>query len=348
MDTRPVTTGDPNDITSPPMRGVRELKAIWLLIAGSYMAATLVGAIDFSLWNQVQVLWDSQATIRDILLHPHGLRYILTLPIFTISNLTGWPVDWVFSQSIAALVIGTGIILAKTLRCLHQGEDTKDRGGVLLATTTFFIILSLFMNGRIVPAIFGVALLLHTLVVWEVGERRWFRTLAIVLLCLFMASVSSGTFIVVLTTFYGWIAIKVFVTPRATVQDKATRIVLLTAFLGFVAVIPLLRVLVEKNVGFFGDGLEGVMEMMNHGLGALLISAETFVWGSIVVILAVATIGFLLMSFAFKPARLPAYAASVGVAGGIFGYSTLVAAVPPLVLLVILLAGRVKAIDGKA
>jgi hypothetical protein len=216
-------------------------------------------------------------------------------------------------------------------RALVVGERWRwhaGRAGVFAV----FVGLSLFMNGRLSFAFLGMAILLLVLVrrgldgIGNVRTILWFPVI------LWLASVSSGTFAVALGTMIVYPVTLLFARfPSVRMGDA---LLLAPLAVGTLALSPLSLLFLRKNVDFYGGGIKGFFNMLNHGPGRMiyLIGPE--------VLTPLALLGLLLGGFVAavvltrrRAVAPPTVAVALAVSVGVFGYSTLMMALPGMVLL---------------
>ena len=71
----------PNDNNSTKLRyKLFDLKGLAVFLYSLFCA---VGLSKFQLWTQVTVLWESDINLNKMLLHPHGMRYLLVFILFS-------------------------------------------------------------------------------------------------------------------------------------------------------------------------------------------------------------------------------------------------------------------------
>ncbi|MEQ6341930.1 MAG: hypothetical protein M3A44_09830 [Gammaproteobacteria bacterium] len=319
-----------NGRSSKAKSGQGKMRALWWFMVALYISWVWMGFVEFEIWPQVLELWGRETDITDLILHPHGLRYALVLPIFLLSDLTGFSTNWLFSQLVALLIIFIAVNVTDTARMLLHSRKSW---GLLITASAFFMVLSGFMHGRIAFALMGMALLLHTMVAWDHRLLGSSELTARVLLAFFLASVSSGTFIVVIITFYGWWCCRILGSlgqGRLSVRDW--RVFLLFG-MAMLMMLPLLDKLMMKNLDFYGDGFDGLWDMLTHGAGIIFHIADWVVVVLSLVVLALFIMFAVVLGAFFPIVRLPAYATVISLVGGMFGYSTLVMAIPPVMML---------------
>jgi hypothetical protein len=196
--------------------------------------------------------------------HPHFFRYLVAYPGFLLE--LQWP-DLGFGLYIA-LYFATNVRLWR--RLLRQISLTAIPAWAWL----MFLGAHLAMNGRGVIA-WTAWLITACLCVEMYGlqtpVQSLFRRATIALL---LASVSTGVFMVVATT----LAVS-YMHYRSA--PTGVRIRTWKRALGYAVAIPVLYiagdffwVALSKNIDFYGGGLEGVVNMLSHGLGLLFVDFD--------------------------------------------------------------------------
>jgi hypothetical protein len=305
--------------------------ALWLLVGG-YAAGVGSGGIAFTLWSQITDMLEAGATLStlDLSTNAHALRFALMWPVIQGAAAAGLPLDLVFGWTVGGVVLWTAHLVDRT-RGLVVTEVRYWYAG-RLAAFVVFLGLSLLMNGRLSFAFFGMALLLQTLVLRGLRLTSNLRTFIRFPLVLWLTSVSSGTFAVALGTMLVWSVMMLFARyPSVRLRDA---VFLAALALGAVGVFPVLWLYVLKNVNFYGGGLRGFFNMLNHGPGKLIARLGP----ELVVPLALigALMAGLVMAFTLtrKPTIAPPSAAVlVALAVGLFGNSTMLMALPGAVIL---------------
>jgi len=307
-------------------------RALIQLTVVGYAIGIASGMVAFSMWTQILDLLAAGATLTtiDFATHSHALRFTLMWPVIQLAAITGAPVDTVFSWVVGAVVLLTAHLVDRT-RSLVVDEAWRwhlGRAGTFL----LFVGLSLFMNGRLSFAFLGMALLLYVLVRRGLQRASNLRTVVWFPLVLLLASVSSGTFTVALGTMLAWVVTLLLARyPSVRLRDA---VLLAPVAAGALALSPLMQLYVLKNVDFYGGGIQGFFNMLNHGPGEFI----SVLGPEIITPLALS--GLLLGGFvvAVVLTRRPAIAPPtvsvvVAAAVGVFGYSTLLMGLPGLVVL---------------
>lgn len=284
-----------------------------------------LGYLSFSLWEQVTYLWESELKFEDMILHPHVLRYLLVYPFFTISEYMGIDYDSMFMVVVPILVL---VLLELIVKSAAYFTGLKVTVVEYVFLSILLILMSSFMNGRMLFSLVGFALILYGMLYWKNNQYYLRVKTACVLLFLsglFLMSVSSGTFMVGLVAVSMFLLMNVF-RSNSWITKVGFSITLLMAF---VLIYPMVEVLVMKNIDYYG----GVIPMLNHGVGRIFLIIEM----ELLVLLVLSVIVFLLIQFFlikfYKHFKVLVYLLSVPLVIGLFGNSTLSMALIPLLVL---------------
>jgi hypothetical protein len=307
-----------------------EIRLAVYAVYSSYTLMVIAGLVNFEIWKQILDLWEENISPdRLSLLAPHALRYSIIWPILQIATIINWPADRVFSYIVALLVIATARTVegtrAKILNEKYRHQYPK------LMIAIIFPVISLFMNGRLVFSFLGIAILVDALISWDLKLRGSITTLLRVTIAFWLTSVSTGTFGVAVSSVALW---AITVATRIFRRSNLRNLMMVAAVLiSFFAISPLVSAYAIKNINYYGGGLEGVYNMLGHGPGAYL------KWlGPVGIALAGMFISpLVLLLLQWTATRGPTIAPQICVIAsaisiGIFGYSTLLAMVPAVVL----------------
>lgn len=319
-----------------------------LLVLG-YLAVIVLGIKQYSLWQQVLDLDGESAGQLLTGLHPHALRFLIVLPVFLLARNIGAPQDLVFSIFVSLVFIFSAFFLACAVSTSLWG-DNRYRHRYYAQIFVPIALLSMAMNGRIAIAMLGLSMMVCAISSrlqnpTASATRFFFAAMVAVLLM----SVSSGTIMVGVGSmlFYCVIGLIHF-------WPRPTRSQIRSLWVGLFSVIlfsPFLFVGIDKNITFFGGGLEGAVNLVNHGFGSLLPEATwlmpVFLIGG--GFLAFSAVSHLHRVYAAGDVTFPfqlVVVASLGL--GIFGYSTLVVAAPALFALGVVWSSRSRMTPSQA
>ncbi|MGH8381175.1 hypothetical protein [Pseudomonas sp.] len=292
---------------------VRTSQLVTLLLVAAF---TLTGVKTFSAWPQVLELWAQQATPAMLIGHPHLFRYLVAYPgLWLEGNYPGLG----FSLYASVFLLLNASLWSGILRKVNLSSPA-------LITWVVFFAAHFFMNGRGVIAwtawLLCVSLCLD---LSRVAAAVRLPVLRAALAC-FLATVSTGIFIVVL------VAISWFVVGRWRAGGIRLRslkglflLVLLTPCVYVFA--SYFIVAVEKNLDFYGGGVLGALNMLEHGLGRVFFSAGGLGTALALLVVPVAMVVTVVLMLG-PPIRPIRKLLIIAVGGGMFGFTVLTLAIP--------------------
>ncbi|OAJ94269.1 hypothetical protein APB76_10345 [Vibrio bivalvicida] len=284
------------------------------------------GTKSFYLWEQVTYLWgDSTLRWSELLTHPHGPRYALVYPIFATSKLLCIDYDFLFSYFVPVII---ACVISLNISSVRVFMARRLKYSELLAIAIVYIALALMMNGRIIFALLGSSLFLYNFT----SKSKSHVTLIILAVSLFLCSVSSGTLSIVIA----WLIIYVFINKNTSSIYFYLKFVFLAMFFAFFG--DYLVRITNKNLDFYGGGIDGAINMLSHGAGKLFFINH---YVSILIILTVLSIAVIFFStiMLLKEVKISRTIIIyytlliIGLSGGMFGLSTLSVSIPLVVLL---------------
>ena len=290
-----------------------------LLAIAAASLATLSGAKVFDAWEQVIVLWDAELGPLALVGHPHMLRYMVAYPGFLMEE--SFP--GIGFSLYVGIFFGFNVLLLRLISQLGAARSPS------LVVYMLFIGAHLTMNGRGAIAWTGWLLCVWVCLKVAAGIARPGSQIGWVALSCALAAVSTGVYIVSVVAF------GVFMVAhwRATRRSNWFR-----RLLAFAIAVPLVYALldyfivaIEKNVEFYGGGIEGVFNMLEHGVGVVLVDSGPM---AIVLLGIVALVGMVLSMLTVYGRPLTPLERLIGlaVAGGLFGFTVLTLAIPPILV----------------
>lgn len=288
-----------------------------LVWVGAFFLAfifSVTGVKEFSAWPQVIELWESGSYFADLTGHPHFFRFVSVYP--------GFLLEEYFPGGGFSLYIS--IFFA--FNCVLWRSFTRRYSGF---NPNFIFWLLFFaahasMNGRGVIAWNAWLMCMH--VCFDlVDVRRRVPIFRIALAC-FFGAVSTGVFIVIV------VAVFSFLMKRFSIQGMRIKWIRVSLF--FLLSSPLIIVICEyliiafeKNIDFYGGGMDGVFRMLHHGMGGAF-----FIFGEAVALIVVVLVGLISVLFVvigwkviFRDINLVQI---IPVLGGMFGFTVLTLAIP--------------------
>lgn len=292
---------------------------MWFAALGCALLLTVTELKVFSPWDQVLILWEKNVSPILIVGHPHFFRYSAAYPGFLAEEI--WP-DYGFSAFIA-LFFATNMVLFEKLCWRMRWRSPAFLSWVL------FVGVHLFMNGRGVIAWTAWLLCLNLCVarVTSTGQERAGGVKTA--FALFLAAASTGVFVVVALSF----VIFAFRARRGSLKPRSTLQYVLYAAVA----LPLLMVAgtyfwvaIEKNISYFGGGMTGLVNMLQHGAGRVFLGSSIALAALLLSTPLALLAGFLF--FAGRRWSTEKTLFTVVAAGGLFGFTVLTLALPLLSL----------------
>lgn len=322
------------------------------LLVGMYVLMIAQGIVQFSLWSQITDIISYNTDPVSLILsgHLHALRFAVVFPALWVSLQTGWDQDLLFTIWVGMAILICAIQVARASSLALAGNESLRRW-TFFPSLLVFIGISFAMNGRIAFAFAGIACLLVSQLRWHLGLNRsltWF--LLGQLGSLILMSVSTGTFMV------GALVILMFALAQPVIREGRylrlrQAIHFGSALLVLFSLYPLLGKSVLKNIDFYGGGIVGLIRMLQHGLGRFLptdpLSLLIFAAGGAFFAYHVLRLLALLVRQQHSLAPV-ALGASLAMAGGLFGLSTLLVSLPAFAVIGITWAFRPLVVKREA
>tara|TARA_R110000824_G_C15232528_1_gene678840 strand:+ start:20021 stop:21019 length:999 start_codon:yes stop_codon:yes gene_type:complete len=296
-----------------------------------FVALLLLDVYRFEVWPQILDFPHQNFSLESIYSHPHGVRYLLILPALLISDFLNIQDSLVFSLYVFLIMLLAIFCLQKLLV-----EELPNKPLGVLFLVVFFVVIFLNMNGRMAFSLAGASIQIYVLYHW--GSLRNIKKISLMILSLFLCSVSSGTFLLIFLI-YSFFIFKnsVFVTGVLTRTDALFLVFMFIV----VAISPIIFMFIFKNLSYFGGGLSGLYNMLGHGFGSLFI--EEAGWGLIVYILVcfLSFAFFCYVSAIYKGFSFAPWFFVLTIFGGLFGYSTATIALPLYLVVMARIISRV-------
>lgn len=346
-------------MTATDLRRHLESPAAFRVALGLYAVALALGLKRFVVWDQILVLEGAGIWPLFTSLHPHAFRWLVMQPALAFGN-AGISPDAAFTVICFCLVWTTAVLLARAgalaAGSMPAGAGHTGFGSPGFGSTSFssreqalrvwlflpLALSTLTMNGRLIPAFAGLALLTalhvdHAVSLHHPSTNRrhlgWLMSGQVV--GLLLMSVSSGTFAVgVVAVAWSWLSLL-----ASRWSDPALRRVLLPVVIALGAAMgAMCLALAWKAIGFFHGH---PLAVLDHGLGGQF--ARYGVMPAIAgCITTVSVAGIWAWRWHFPAPhgshlRVPIAASLVL---GLVGYATLTTALPLVLLMGVLLIAR--------
>ena len=297
------------------------------------LSLVLTGSKTFMLWSQVTYLWGANVAplTMTIAEEAHFLRYMLTYPIFYISDIMQLDHDFLFSLILSFLFVLNAMVLSRTMK---RQNVAYQNGFIAVSVTLLLLALYLISNGRGPLALFGYSLIISELIKIEFIRGAKASSFIYFAIGIFFCSVSTGVMLsacVVLITFLT-LNFFTFLIGRLTLVKYVKQFMLISLAL-LVFKEPIVMA-VKKNMNYYGGGIDSIFKMLNHGWGEAVydhlygVSGHVF----IAVIGVMFLFGLLLSALCFS--RSIQTIAAVSLICGAYGYTTFAVAIIPLMFLI--------------
>jgi hypothetical protein len=305
---------------------VFQSRLTWLALAplSIYWVFCLAGVIQFHLWSQVVNLWELDYSLVERLGYAHGLRFTLVYPIFEIAQWLGISYDRLVSIIAPPLLLTITYFSARSVAAIGPTLSREREAAVFVGISLVLIALSLFMNGRLFFAFAGSSILMWALLNWE--NNRDPINFCSVTIAIYLSSVSSGTLLIVVFSFYFFLVVNLVIRNPSICR----RGILLSYALLLVVITPFLSMFVIKNLDFYGGGFSAIFNMLGHGYGLIILQSNLLIIISIVIL---ATGAFYFYRNLIRRHWILVSLVMIYLAGGMFGYSTALVVLPPLLVI---------------
>jgi len=271
------------------------------------------------------------------LLHPvlklHFFRYLLVYPILYLSDTLSLQHQLGFGLTVCVMFHYTCRNLLKTSQEI-VGKTLSANNVLLIVVPTLALFLS--MNGRISFAFLGFSVIFFTIVKQKKSPIKFFNLISKISFGLLLTSVSTGAMslsvIFLLGVAFGTLK-STFKKNGIWKRDLGLRLANPLILLAF---FPLFVMSINKNLEFFGSGIQSLINMTSHGLG-LYLGLDALSPNALIICLVILTPPtlFALLLANYRGLPLPIFGLFVTICCGLFGLSTLTLAYIPLVTILI-------------
>lgn len=254
--------------------------------------------------------------------HVHAIRLLIAYPGYIISALCKIELNQGFSLYCVFVFTMLYSNLISVIKKLIKKIELVPFYNILCLI--YCMILFMIMNGRIVFAFCGISMILKCNAELWVDGKFNFITVVKIGLGILLTTVSSGTLVVgCIVIFLGILLSKNFKGIIAKKWLWIIGVLLLPAIYIFGKYV---MVMIRKNIDFFGGGIDGIINMLQHGVGRIipLDNNILFIFFIIDGILILAVNSILIYYLYKKNLEIfPAIVAfNVAIYGSLFGLST--------------------------
>lgn len=307
-----------------------------LLMALIFLAVFICSGIkDFSAWPQVTELWQEKVSFESLVGHPHFFRLMVVYPGLALED---WSPGSGFTLYCSIFLVLNAMLWSNILWKNSYFNPS-------ITSWLIFFAAHLAMNGRGVIAWSAWLICVSSCI--DMGSSRlsvvWL--VARVLVSCFLATVSTGVFVVVVASF--------LIFAVCNWRVKLADLLSVRSGLLCLLAIPLIYVFfgyfilaVEKNLDFYGGGLQGFFKMLSHGMGRMLLSAE-----HLFLLLPLLFLTFMLL-FVFAKYLSVKFTElrkllAISILGGLFGFTVLTLSIPLVLCELEVMKRNLKMLLGK-
>ena len=272
-------------------------------------------------WDQVELLWRSEANPILILGHPHMPRYLLVYPGFLLEDaLPGLG----FSLYMAYFFIANFVLFRK-IALLLSGRSPY------WYLYCIFFAAHMAMNGRGAIAWCGWLICLWVCVRLSSKFVKLSRVFVWVAISCLFATVSTGVFVIVACIYVYYIGGHIY--HNMKISSGAMLVYLFFLIIIGSLVMDFFVLSISKNIEFYGGGIEGFFNMFDHGLGIV------FTQLSIIGVFLLYVSSCLMLIFVYLVVMGKKFTdmeiiVLVPIFGGIFGYTVLTLFIPPILFVI--------------
>ncbi|MFJ7952311.1 hypothetical protein ACIQZG_12380 [Lysinibacillus sp. NPDC096418] len=310
-----------------------------ILIVIVYIAGWNLGVFEFIFIPQVLSLIGSNPIDLIMAGHQWGPRYLIAFPAVYMHEQLGFSLDYSYSiyctvilASIVVIFVKAGIILKK--------KYINAPNVFFLVSIFSTLILAYLMNGRLIPAYLGITIILYKqFKVYNSNENFSISDYITMFVGFMLSTTSSGTMMVSL--------LQISLVSFILTLNKGKHFVPVIKFIIVNSVIyigllgPYIIKMINKNLTFYGGGSTGLINMLSHGLGKILLVSPILVW------LIILSIPFIFIFCVFIQLglnielRIVILTVFICLLCGMFGISTATMIIPVLIFLVAMKSSKI-------
>jgi hypothetical protein len=272
--------------------------------------------------------------------HPHSVRLLVAYPGYILSKLLDISLDQGFTYYGTLLFMLLYLVLTNIYDKLQHAKNILPSYVKYILMLIPLGILPLIMNGRMLLAFLGYALLINFLVDFYKGNNKVTIILLFkIFISLILTMVSSGAMTVAILFL---ISMVYSINSKNILNKKFIK----KAVVLLIVLAPIINklfnyflLMLNRNIIYFGGGFQGFVNMLNHGLGRIFMLKKFIlvlaaIIGSLILII---NIRIILKKIKSEDNDLPLILAiNIAAYGILFGFSTGLMMIPPLIILILI------------
>lgn len=283
---------------------------------GLFLITTKIKA--FAPWEQITIWWEGGYSPLLLLGHPHFYRFLITYPGLLLEDILP-NFGFSFYSLIQILVF---IILWRNLSIKLAKHPPKIFHWLLI------LLAFAFMSGRGVSAWLGwiISIFVSHEAIFN-KKFNYFVWLIPIIFAMLFSSVSTGVFVVASVVLFFSLFYRLINSTQKI--DFSNYIFMPLMIYPIYLIGDYFLLAIQKNINFFGGGISGLWNMLQHGLGFLFtdlsITNLLILLFSILIFLLYLSLGKFKLDFVSLIKVAP-------ILGGFFGFTTLTLVLPVLFL----------------
>lgn len=300
------------------------------------------GLIEFDFIPQAKYLLDINSSVFYWFSngHVHAVRLLIAYPGYLLSEFLNVELNKGFSYYTILMFTMIFLLIVDTLQTLK-----KQNIPFLLEIKMFIaliplIILPLIMNGRLIAAYLGFIILIRIFIdLFSEKQKGRIEIFSFGLVGLILTMVSSGT----MTVAFIYILFLTYIFNKGKLNRKmfVKRSLLITIVFSPViyAIFSYFWLMLMRNINYYGGGLNGVINMFNHGAGKFLMLNNISVAAILIFAFIILSQNIIVLRKILKKQYKVApliIAVNISLYGLLFGFSTGLIMIPPLLILILL------------
>lgn len=299
--------------------------------------------IRFSFIPQAKVLLDSNPNIIFWFKngHPHAIRLLVAYPGYILSKVFNIDLNLGFSYYGITMFNLIYLVIMDSVNKLKNNSNKYLMVLLNFVCIIPLIILAFLMNGRLIFAYLGFLIIIEIFIsIYKRGLKMNISYMILLVIAFILSTVSSGTLMVSLI----YIISMLYVYYYKISRNPPSKIIL---FFLVIILSPIIYMVFKyavfmlfRNINYFGGGFNGAIKMLNHGIGRFFILSRFQT-----ILFMVIFIMFLYMNYLYIKKQIQkrceilplVLGINISLYGLLFGFSTGLMGLPPLIVLVLYL-----------
>lgn len=315
-----------------------ENRVVFILTIFFLNIAYNLDVFNFSFFPQARVLIGQNPMKLLMQVHPHSLRFVVAYPAVKMTEWFLIDIDTAYSYYCIFLLSVKTILIKIIIDNIKFNKLNKRiiRTSLIMAIIIF---LGSIMNGRLIPALVGMSLILNVTIQLFLGKIVFnIKVMIIFIFAWILTTVSSGAMLVAFLQ----ILFSILIYSKI---NKSKKMIYLIGFIFAPIIIKIIKfiiLMINKNISFFGGGLDGAVNMLNHGIGKIfaknLYIIILFIPIVIIVIFSIKKVA--IWALKQKKEFIPLIiSVPICIAGGMFGISTGLMIIPTAIVVMFIICG---------